>query len=160
MAGMQGIAFGKSVEIPGYAEFGWPIYNCPYEVGDILQTLNTSSPEDRWPGTEWEAITGRVLVGLDDTQTEFDTIGETGGSKTVQLGLDSGYAKIGVLTSNYVHLKTKSVPTGSAYETYISGTTYNAATNAGGRGTELGGTTDSGSNLQPYKVVYMWLRTA
>ena len=160
MAGMQGIAFGKSAEIPGYAEFGWPIYNCPYEVGDILQTLNTSSPEDRWPGTEWESIAGRVLVGIDSTQTEFDTIGETGGSKTVQLGLGSGYAKIGVLTSNYVHLKTKTVPTGDAYETYISGTTYSPATNAGGRGTELGGTTDSGSNLQPYKVVYMWLRTA
>ena len=160
MAGMQGIAFGKSAEIPGVAEFGWPIYNCPYEVGDILQTLNTTSPEDRWPGTEWEAITGRVLVGFDDTQTEFDTAGEEGGSKTVQLGLESGYAKIGVLAANYVHLKTKSVPTGSAYETYISGTTYDTATNAGGRGTELGGTTDSGSVLQPYKVVYMWLRTA
>ena len=25
MAGMQGIAFGKSVEIPGYAEFEWPV---------------------------------------------------------------------------------------------------------------------------------------
>ena len=160
MAGMQGIAFGKSAEIPGVAEFGWPIYNCPYEIGDILQTLNTSSPEDRWPGTEWEAITGRVLVGLDATQTEFDTAGEEGGSKTVQLGLASGYAKIGVLASNYVHLKTKSVPTGGAYETNINGTTYGSSSNVGGRGTELGGTTDSGSNLQPYKVVYMWLRTA
>ena len=27
---------------------------CPYEVGDILQTINSTDPARRWPGTEWQ----------------------------------------------------------------------------------------------------------
>ena len=150
MAGMQGIAFGKSAEIPGYAEFGWPIYNCPYEVGDILQTLNTSSPEDRWPGTEWEAITGRVLVGLDSTQTEFDTAGEEGGEKTH------------VLTSSEMPKHAHSVdlfasggPSNPNLATGVANGYYVNSQNT----SETGGD-QAHNNLQPYKVVYMWLRTA
>lgn len=153
MAGMQGIAFGKSAEIPGYAEFGWPIYNCPYEIGDILQTLNTSSPEDRWPGTEWEAITGRVLVGLDSTQTEFDTAGEEGGEKTHTLNTDEmpehGHTVVG---------KTGYTGTGTGY---IARTDATGTLAPGISGlVESSGGGEAHNNLQPYKVVYMWLRTA
>ena len=150
MAGMQGIAFGKSAEIPGYAEFGWPIYNCPYEVGDILQTLNASSPEDRWPGTEWEAITGRVLVGLDSAQTEFDTAGEEGGEKTHTLIADE--------MPEHVHefdLFAAGGPTNPAYATGVANGYY-----IGSQNTKSSGGGEAHNNLQPYKVVYMWMRTA
>ena len=43
----------------------------------------TNAGKGRWRG--WRRLTeanGRVLVGLDTTQPEFDTIGETGGAKT------------------------------------------------------------------------------
>ena len=150
MAGMQGIAFGKSAEIPGVAEFGWPIYNCPYEIGDILQTLNTASPEDRWPGTEWEAISGRVLVGLDSAQAEFDTIGETGGEKTHTLIADE--------MPEHVHefdLFAAGGPTNPTYATGVANGYY-----IGSQNTKSSGGGEAHNNLQPYKVVYMWLRTA
>jgi hypothetical protein len=158
MAGMQGIAFGKSAEIPGVAEFGWPIYNCPYEVGDILQTLNTSSPEDRWPGTEWESIAGRVLVGLDSAQTEFDTIGKEGGEKTHTLT----QAELPDIPAN------PSVPTicstpnntgGPIVDYHILGSQTTSGYSVPGIGADLG-SGEAHNNLQPYKVVYMWLRTA
>lgn len=150
MAGMAGIAFGKSAEIPGVAEFGWPIYNCPYEVGDILQTLNASSPEDRWPGTEWESIAGRVLVGIDSTQTEFDTIGETGGEKTH------------VLTSSEMPKHAHSIDLfasgGPSNPNMATGVTNGYYINS--QSTSETGGDQAHNNLQPYKVVYMWLRTA
>jgi hypothetical protein len=158
MAGMAGIAFGKSAEIPGYAEFGWPIYNCPYEVGDILQTLSTSSPEDRWPGTEWESIAGRVLVGIDSTQTEFDTVGEEGGEKTHTLT----QAELPDIPAN------PSVPTicstpnntgGPIVDYHILGSQTTSGYSVPGIGADLG-SGEAHNNLQPYKVVYMWLRTA
>jgi hypothetical protein len=147
MAGMQGIAFGKSAEIPGVAEFGWPIYNCPYEVGDILQTLNTSSPEDRWPDTEWESIAGRVLVGIDSTQTEFDTVGAEGGEKTHTLTEPE-------IPSHYHPLKYGGgVSPGSAPDVGAGSSAASETTGNAGGG-------QPHNNLQPYKVVYMWLRTA
>jgi hypothetical protein len=158
MAGMRGIAFGKYAEIEGYAEFGWPIYNCPYEVGDILQTLNTSSPEDRWPGTEWESIAGRVLVGIDSTQSEFDTAGEEGGEKTHTLT----QAELPDIPAN------PSVPTicstpnntgGPIVDYHILGSQTTSGYSVPGIGADLG-SGEAHNNLQPYKVVYMWLRTA
>ena len=38
---------------------------CPYEVGDILQTLNSTPPAQRWPGTQWQQITDRFVRGAD-----------------------------------------------------------------------------------------------
>lgn len=156
--GATGGGFGM-YGVSGRWDFSAPIFStegaCP-GIGDILYTLNPTHPAIRYPGTTWAAHEGVFLLGADETYEA----GDTGGSATLQLGLGSGYAKIGVLASNYVHLKTKAVPTGDAYETYISGTTYSPATNAGGRGTELGGTTDSGSILPPFLSVYIWERTA
>lgn len=54
---------------------------CPYEVGDLLLTGNATNPTTRYPGTTWEQITGRFIIGADSTY-EVDT---TGGSGTVTL---------------------------------------------------------------------------
>ena len=169
MAGMQGIAFGKSAEIPGYAEFGWPIYNCPHRVGDVLQTTNPEHPEDSWPGTTWAAYgAGRVLVGIDSTQTEFDTVDKEGGEETHVLttaempihshrqqrwdwnGLIADANSLlggGATGSEGGHTPTTAVP-------------YSYRTNLGAVNTQNAGDGEAHNNLQPYKVVYMWLRTA
>ncbi|NCB35701.1 MAG: hypothetical protein EOM58_06625, partial [Clostridia bacterium] len=155
MAGMLGAAIGKAAETPGILDVLWPIYSedsrvlteadCPYAVGDILQTLNTSSPEDRWPGTTWDDIAGRVLVGLDSTQTEFDTAGEEGGEK------------VHVLTSSEMPKHFHSVdlfasggPSNPNLATGVANGYYVNSQNT----SETGGD-QAHNNLQPYKVVYM-----
>lgn len=53
-----------------------------WPVGSVFTSVLDTSPADLIGGV-WEAIgAGRVLVGLDAGQVEFDTLGETGGAKT------------------------------------------------------------------------------
>ena len=53
-----------------------------HPIGCIYESTDSTSPETLFGGT-WAAFgAGRVLVGIDSTQTEFDTIGKTGGEKT------------------------------------------------------------------------------
>ena len=65
--------------------------SCPYEVGDILVTMNKTDPAVRWPGTTWEVFApGRVLIGagkgtdINGTSMEF-AVGATGGEYSHQL---------------------------------------------------------------------------
>lgn len=65
--------------------------SCPYEVGDILVTMNATDPAVRWPGTTWEVFApGRVLIGagkgtdVNGTSMEFK-VGTTGGEYSHQL---------------------------------------------------------------------------
>lgn len=94
-------------------------------------------------------IKGRVLVGLDSTQTEFDTLGETGGSKYLQehkhtYGGSSGGEYIGAVSTGW----TASVTGGTGK---ISNDT---ATYTGGVRTGTGGVSVGNSgNLPPYIVV-------
>lgn len=65
--------------------------SCPYEIGDILVTMNATDPAVRWPGTTWEVFApGRVLIGagkgtdINGTSMEF-AVGATGGEYSHQL---------------------------------------------------------------------------
>ena len=40
--------------------------SCPYDVGDILTTMNTTAPSERWPGTRWVQIMDCMLRAADD----------------------------------------------------------------------------------------------
>jgi hypothetical protein len=126
--------------------------NYVYPVGSIYMSIASTSPASLFGGT-WSALpTGKFL--------RTGTGGTEGGSDTHVHDLSPGYAKIGYLTQNYLHLKTRNVATGAAYHVYISGTTYTASSNIGGSGTDLAGNTASASNVPAYYEVYAWRRTA
>ena len=111
-------------------------------IGDYYMTESTISPSTRWPGTTWVELAGRVLVGRDAAQTEFDTVGEQGGHKALQ---------------SHVHPVTmRKLGTNAYYEPYPSWTAEGATDNTQ---TGSAGTGDSG-NLQPYRVCFIWRRTA
>lgn len=57
-----------------------------WPVGSIFISAVATNPADLLGGGTWVAFgTGRVLVAIDAAQTEFDTLLETGGSKTQTL---------------------------------------------------------------------------
>lgn len=72
--------------------FGTTLLNLIYPVGSIYMSVNNVNPGTYLTGTTWVAWgAGRVPVGVDATQTEFDTVEETGGEKTHLLtGDESG----------------------------------------------------------------------
>jgi len=121
-----------------------------YPVGSIYINADVSTN----PGTllgfgTWAAFgAGRVLVGIDGTQTEFDSAGETGGAKVHTLDI----TEIPAHTHTYTRYSaTTSNTAGASTNTWNEFSTPNTGS-AGGGG--------SHNNLQPYIVVYMWRRTA
>jgi hypothetical protein len=126
-----------------------------YPVGSIY--INASDGTN--PGTllgfgTWVAFgAGRVPVGIDAGQTEFDTAEETGGAKTHTLTV----SEIPAHTHN-LGSKDSTAGDGGAYnEEFIedpadttNGPNVTSSSTGGG---------SAHNNLQPYIVVYMWKRT-
>lgn len=103
----------------------------------------------------WVAVPGRFLVGIDPTQTEFDVLGETGGTKTHTLTIGempvhhhSNYDGPGGATSFLAYSTKGNSNTGGSPTTGYDSITANTGGGA------------AHNNLPPYKVVYMWQRTA
>lgn len=116
-----------------------------YPVGSIYMSVNSVNPSTLFGGT-WETWgTGRVPVGVDTTQTEFDTVEKTGGSKKLQ---EHTHTINAIPVSTY-NSNNYSDGTNNAWVQYTDGF----------RSTNSAGTGNSG-NLQPYITCYMWKRTA
>ena len=63
-------------------------FNLVYPVGAIYMSVNPTNPW-AFPRTAWaEWGKGRVPVGVDTSQTEFNKAEKTGGTKTVTLTVD------------------------------------------------------------------------
>lgn len=155
-------------------------------VGYIYMSVVSTSPATLFGGGTWTRIgQGRVLVGQDGTQTEFDTAEETGGAKTHTLTS----AELPAHTHNVDHDH-------ASFQSGNSGTHTHTITRKAGSGTSTGvvrgnataeadgtdnaagshnhtidvpayvgasGSVGSGTahnNLQPYLVVFMWKRVS
>lgn len=118
-----------------------------YPVGVIYTSVVSTNPNSLFGFGTWVAFgSGRVLVGLDGGQTEFDTVEETGGAKTHTLTVDEMPA----------HTHTYTRPPTGAGSSPGSGSTQDAPSAT--TGSTGGGTAHN--NLQPYIVVYFFKRTA
>lgn len=118
-----------------------------YPVGCIYTTTVSTNPATVFGFGTWSAFgSGKVLVGLDSGDTDFDTVEETGGEKTHILTIPEMPAH--THTYDKGTLVGESDGLGSAQKTWTS-------TNTGSAG---GGTAHN--NLQPYIVVYFWKRSA
>ncbi len=120
-----------------------------YPVGIVIETIINTNPATLFGFGTWAAFgAGRVTVGIDATQTEFDTVEETGGAKTHALTADEN----GAHTHDYtIPSGTQSIEGGQQPATHTF--TSNRTTTSSGLGT-------GHNNLQPYIVVYRWKRTA
>lgn len=142
-----------------------------YPVGSIYMNVNNTNPSLLFGGI-WEQIKGKFLVGVDSSDTDFNTSGKTGGTKNhshiygVQYNGFYGalYATDKRLIRLYngekdtfvesYHTQNSSSETGNNGVQETSGSTFNAAVY------ETKTPTTKTSNLPPYMTVYMWKRTA
>ena len=144
-----------------------------YPIGSIYISVNSVNPSALFGGT-WEAFaTGRTLIGVDTTDTDFNTVEKTGGEKTHTLTinempshthiqnphnhddiLDNNENRVTYAsgsTSNYRVLHQDQ--TGNASGSWKMQTSNATATNQNTGGGQ------AHNNLQPYVTVYMWRRT-
>ena len=136
------------------------IFNMVYPVGSIYMSASLSTAEAvnaTLPGT-WQAWgTGRVPVGVDTNQTEFNSVEKTGGVKTHTHDLSNAYADLLMDASSGIYYREKAVTSWTAnYKLNVTG--GGGVSDSYSYGAELGGRTGSGSNLQPYITCYMYKR--
>lgn len=125
--------------------------NAIYPVGSIIIRDDTEDMSN-FLGFTWEKVfAGRVLVGLDTSQTEFNTIGKIGGEKTHTLTIDEMPKHKHTISAG------TNATTDANYDrvasAYAGGNPKNLNTS------ETGGS-NAHNNLQPYQVVAYWKRIA
>jgi microcystin-dependent protein len=95
-------------------------------------------------------LKGKVPVGLDNSQSEFNTIGQLGGEKTHTLTVD----EIPPHTHTYQNnVGDQNTDNAFSTETAADNVDYNQNTGSTGGG-------QPHNNLQPYIVKYIWQRTS
>lgn len=130
-----------------------------YPVGAIYMSMVSTSPATLFGGT-WSAFApGKVLVGRDASDSDFNLAGETGGTKTHTLTVDEmpahTHKENTVPERNDMFVDsslTVTVPSTRSSDVDSGRTTGTTTFSTGG--------SQAHNNLQPYIVVYMWRRTA
>ena len=123
-----------------------------YPVGSIyINAASSTNPATLLGFGTWAAFgAGKVMVGIDSSDTDFDTVEETGGAKTVTLTT----SQIPALTHTATLIgngedEQQDLP--AAGDNTNPSRTMTTSSTGGGA---------AHSNVQPYIVVYMWKRTA
>lgn len=143
-----------------------------HPIGSIEVNVSGDNPGTYLGGT-WESFgTGKTLVGIDASQTEFNTIEKTGGSKTHShnYGLKAGgyycdtvlteSTQDGVFTwdsNNNRTLMTLNSSVGSQ-SVNVNGGNATSSKSANMAHYQAIANTSYTSNLQPYITVYFWKR--
>ena len=177
--------FHEDVQFDGdvsFSSLGW-LLDVIFPIGSIRMTTTTTGAANFLGGTWAQWGTGRVPVGVNTSDSNFNTVEKTGGASTVALTTaqlpSHGHTVSGSVSVGYEGSHTHRASTGAYKVGSGSGSSYYYMTNNGatnGQTTGAGsshthsasfsgsaGNTGSGSahnNLQPYITCYFWKRTA
>lgn len=132
---------------------------CP--VGKV-EIFYDNDDHSNYLGFTWERTAiGKAIVGIDISDTDFNTIGKTGGEKTHKLTikeLAEHEHDIHGNTNTYSASGVNYYQTSSIFAGYASGEQKILFYN--GFGAEKTGGNQPHNNLQPYQVFAIWKRTA
>lgn len=158
-----------------------------YPVGSIyMNAADNRNPALIFGFGTWVQISGRFIAGQDGGDTDFDTPGETGGSKTHSHGGSTGGTALSVdeiPSHNHIYRDRyypefsgtlapapykEAAPFGYNGGLGANGTDtdantflyYDSETESQGGGLAHSHTIGSSSNVPPYFVAYIWRRTA
>lgn len=127
-----------------------------YPVGSVV-TFYDNADHSSFLGLTWERFAaGKMVVGYDSTDTDFSTIGNTGGEKTHRLSTQE------MPRHNHLHGQVY-----SGYHLYQGGsapngvyTGYAVSDPTSYTGGDSNGNTVAHNNMPPYITAALWRRTA
>lgn len=126
---------------------------CPHRIGDIYITTNKTNPSEIWPNTEWEPIEGETLGGYKKGDPNFGTLGKSIGEVEHTLTIDempkhnhAQYVTAKASVSTGVRVDYNEDGPSAAYEQGID--------------TGYTGNGQPHNNIQPTRIVMIWIRTA
>lgn len=126
-----------------------------YPVGSVYVSTVDTSPSELFGGTWVTFGSGKTLVGVDPSQTEFASVELTGGEKEHILTINEmpshGH-------TSYYYNSSGTLSWGYNYSNGNGKETSSTTPSTSGIG--LTGGSEAHNNLQPYITVYMWKRTA
>lgn len=122
------------------------ILNLVYPIGFVITLGVSTNPATLFGIGTWTAIAGKVIVGIDAGQTEFDALDETGGEKTHTLTIPE------IPSHTHSYLTSDNPNANDSVGFFAAGSTQGTTGATGGGGAH--------NNLQPYIVKYVWQRTA
>ena len=127
------------------------LYDAIFPIGQIV-IKGDNEDYSNWLGFTWERTAlGKVLVGVDSSDTDFDTVGKTGGEKKHTLSIYELPEKIPV---NYGSIS-------GGTDAVISNTVIGlGGVKSGQANMNLQGTASPHNIVQPYQVVAYWKRIA
>ena len=121
-----------------------------FPIGFIISVDNANfNPNDFYIDGNWERIKGRVVVGVDEAQIEFNTTGKVGGTKTHTLNVNE--------MPSHTHTLQSGAKT-NAWEApnFVNSYQYQSASPTVGYTVNYTGGGQPHNNLQPYQTAYVW----
>jgi len=136
------------------------IVDAIWKIGDLYISTSPVDPATKYGVGTWESYgAGRVLVGIDPSQAEFNAAGETGGAKNVSLAVanlpphDHPHEHSYTSKAGYASSGDGGALTSPRMDTDATYSTFGKTSSSVGSGSAF-------SVLQPYIVVYTWRRIA
>lgn len=145
-----------SVDIAGvFAMSGKQLLDVFYPVGTIYESTKPDNPATFMGGTWSRFGNGRVLVGVDENDADFNTVNKTGGEKkhTQTIAEMPSHTHGGDNGKQFHYYTASSGETGG--DGVNTGATFKSGANTGATG---GG--QPFNIMQPYVTIYRWQRTA
>lgn len=132
-----------------YEGGGKTLNNIIYPIGSVVIRVDSQNPS-YWYGGTWELLCpGRTMVCIDTNDSDFNVIKKTGGEKTHTLTIEEMPSHKHI--ENYVGVGWKQDGASGTYCVSSALDPYRETGNTGGD--------KSHNNIQPYMVVYIWVRT-
>jgi hypothetical protein len=132
-----------------------------YPVGSIYINASVSTnPATLFGFGTWTAFgAGRVMVGLNGSDSSFDTLEETGGSKDA-IVVSHTHSVSDPGHNHTVGIQTKTLDQNAGGSSLAGAGTTTTSTASTGISINSTGDSATNANLQPYIVVYMWKRVS
>lgn len=124
------------------------INNLIFPIGSIIYNASDDFDPNVVYGGTWEKIKGKMIIGFDESDSDFNTLKNTGGNKTHTQTVNE--------MAKHTHVLSK----GSAVGGDGSGLAYSGTTASNSAGVKEAGGGKPMDIMNPYFVANIWHRTA